>query len=337
MEDTKHKFYLTASIKPEEETPELRKEVASVIKLPNEVEQQPDLSYFSAILVSTGTNLNGAHFLGSELVKASSTVNSKAVDIEHSESEIIGHIFSSAFTDEEHKSLDLQELASSETATLDSEDMHIEIGCVVYKSRFPEVSKEIAAGEWKVSMECYYQDFDVKVGDTIIPKQAAAACGIDIADDSIYGKSAKIVKDGKEVASGQLVRVLRGICFSGVGIVENPANPASVIVDTASVNTDNTLIIDMTEQASNEETINVTSKEVVLEDTTKDDAVSDNVAMVSDNGEPASSDQAELLSSVERVAAKCVDTLLQRKRFIEEGSSKLARLRNALDRASKTI
>lgn len=332
-----NKFYMTASLLECEETEVLKKEVASAIKLPMENEKQQDLSYFSAVLVSTGTNLNSAHFLGSELVAANSTVVSKAVDIEHNESEIIGHIFSSLITDDEHNSLDLQELASSDTATLDSKDMHIAIGCVVYKSRFPEISKEIAAGDWKVSMECYYNDFDIKVGNTIIPKNTAAALGVDIADDSIYGKSATVVKDDKEIASGQLVRVLRGICFSGVGIVENPANPASVVVDTASVKTDDTIVIDMTETASNADVNNVTSKKVVPKITTKDDSVSDEVTVVSDNGEPAGSDQAVLFSSVERVATQYVDALLQRKLDIEEGNSNLERLRNALDRASKTI
>ena len=336
MEEIKHKFYLTASIiKIEQETPELKKEAASVIKLPNVVEQQPDLGYFSAILVSTGTNLNGAHFLGSELVKAANTVTSKALDYEHQETEILGHIYSSVFTTEDHQPLDLVELASIETASLDSSNMHIEIGCVIYKARFPELYKDIKDNKYCVSMECYYSDFDIKVGNTIIPKATAASLGVDITDDSIYGRSTILVKDGKEIAAGKLVRVLRGICFSGVGIVENPANPASVILEAAAVHVDNTLIIDMSEAASN----NVTSKEV---ETTLITAnvdtvdVNENNVLVSDNGDHAGLDHAVLLPLVERVVTECVDTYLQRKSSFEEGSSKLERLRNALNR-TKTI
>lgn len=337
MEDTKYKFYLTASIKPEEETPELKREAASVIKLPDGVEQQPDLGYFSAILVSTGTNLNGAHFMGSELLKAADTVNNKALDLEHTESEVLGFIMNSKFSDVENNPLDLQELAKLETASLDTKDMHIHIACVMFKARFPELYKDIKGGKYAVSMECYYQNFDIKVGDTIIPKEAAMSVGIDINDDSIYGRSAKIVKDGKEIASGKLVRVLRGICFSGVGIVENPANPASVILEAASVNTDDTLIIDMSEAASTEG-INVTSKDIEHSVITANTGVTESVIDVtSKNGEPASLDQAALFSSIERAAVKQVDALMECKRSFKERSSRLDRLRNALDRASKII
>lgn len=264
----KHKFYLTASIKVEEETEAKKKEVASVIKLPLDNEKQPDLSYFSAILVSSGENLNHAYFLGSELVAAADTIVSKALDVEHKEQDIIGHLYSSAFTDNTGSELDLVALASTETATLDSQAMHIQIGSVVYKNRFPELAKEIINNEWAVSMECYYTDFDVKIGDTILPKSIAEAIGISTANESIYGKKGIVKKDGKEIAEGTIARVLRGICFSGCGIVKNPANPASVILESvASVSTEDVVFnLDLlkTEASKEEEAenINVTSKDI---------------------------------------------------------------------------
>jgi len=268
----KHKFYLTASITPEQATDELKQEVASVINLPDEKDKQPDLSYFSAILVSSGENLNHAYFLGSELVAAADTVVSKALDVEHEEQDIIGHLYSSAFTNAKGIKLNLDELASIETATLDTQDMHIQCGAVVYKNRFPEISKEIANNDWKISMECYFTDFDIKVGDTIIPKDAASTIGIDI-DSNIFGKKAVVKKDGKDVANGTVARVLRGICFSGAGIVKNPANPPSVILETAKEDEEiKTLVFDLDlldkeessikKSAKKEETINVTFKEV---------------------------------------------------------------------------
>ena len=256
MED-KYKFYLTASIDMDEETEELKKEVASVINLPGPGEKQPDLSYFSAILVSSGENLNHAFFLGSELVAAANTIVSKALDVEHEETEIIGHLYSHAFTDDQHKALDLTELSSTETATLDTKDMHIQIGSIVYKNRFPDIAKEIANNEWKVSMECYFKDFDIKVGDMIIPKSVANTLGIELSDESIFGKSAKIMKGGKEVAEGTVARVLRGICFSGCGIVKNPANPPSVILETASDDDIKPIIfdLDLVENSSTKEEV----------------------------------------------------------------------------------
>jgi hypothetical protein len=337
MEDNKHKFYLTAStVKIEQETPELKKEVAAVIDLPLNSEKQMDLGYFSAVLVSTGTNLNSAHFLGSELLAAADTVNNKAIDVEHIEDEIIGHIYSSAFVDKDHKPLDLQELASNEVACLDKKDMHIHIGCIMYRDRFKDLYEDVASDKYKVSMECYYKDFDIKVGDTIIPKQAAAAYGININDEASYGKSAKVVKDGKEIASGTLARVLRGICFSGVGIVESPANPDSVIVEVASEK-DFDIVIDMTEKESVEdEVINVTSKSIEYSKNTEDYDVTDHLDDKSIGGEE-SPDQAKFFSFIEETAYKHVDSLIVSKHEVAKCNSDLKRLRNAIDRASMRI
>ena len=242
--DKKYKFYLEAKLAPIEETISLRKEVASVIDLPQEKDRQPDLSYFSSIFVSTGTNLNDAHFLPSELVAAEETIVGKAVDIEHEEDQIIGHIYASEFTDKEGKKLDVTTLKNQEIASLDEQGMHVEIASVIYKTRFPEISKEIKDGNWMVSMEAYYTSYDVLIGNTILTQDEAMALGFDCADDSLYGSDAKIVKAGETVDEGKLARVLRGICFSGVGVVKNPANPPSVVLDaTASKNKEGMVIL----------------------------------------------------------------------------------------------
>ena len=91
------KFYLEADIKLVEKTEARQKAFAAVIELPRNEAKQPDLQYFSAIFVSAGTNLNGAHFLPSELVKAEDTIVSKALDVEHKEEDIIGHIYDRVF------------------------------------------------------------------------------------------------------------------------------------------------------------------------------------------------------------------------------------------------
>jgi len=227
----KHKFYMTANLHYVEETEQLRKEVASVIPLPDVNERQPDLSYFTSRFVSSGTNLNYAHFMGSELVKARKTVVAKAVDVEHNENDIIGHIYTCEFTDKEGKKLNIDELSSQEISKLDAQDMHIEIASVVYKTRFPELAKEIKSGEWKVSMEAYYTSYDVLVGGTVLSAEEAQLMGFDVANDKLYGKAAKIVKAGEIIDQGIVAKVLRGICFSGVGIVKSPANKPSIIFE----------------------------------------------------------------------------------------------------------
>lgn len=257
MKNKGYKFYLEAELNPVKDTLAVRKEVASVLSLPDVSKRQPDLSYFSSIFVSTGTNLNNAHFLASELVMAEGTVAGKAVDIEHEEDQIIGHIYASAFTDKDGNHLNVEDLRKKEIAALDQDEMHIEIASVVYKARFPEIAKEVSENKWKVSMEAYFMDFDVMIGGTILSKDEAKALGFDAFAEANYGKSAKVVKGGEVVAEGNIAKVLRGICFSGVGIVKNPANPPSVVLE-ATASVDDQIIFDI-DKLENSKNNNVTS------------------------------------------------------------------------------
>ena len=233
MNELGERFYLESSIELRDETAALRKEVSSVITLPAEEDRQMDLQYFSAVFVSSGENLNNAFFLPSELVAAKGTISSKALDVEHEENEIIGHLYDYAFTDKEGNKLEEQELANTSKATINKKEMHIVVAGIIYKNRFPNIADEVSSGKWKVSMECYYQGYDVKIGDLIISKKEAEMLGF-ASKDSSFGKTAKVIKEGIEIASGTITRVLRHICFSGCGIVKNPANPPSVVLETAS-------------------------------------------------------------------------------------------------------
>lgn len=227
-----NKLFLEADIKVQEETEDLKKAVAGVVNLPNEKEKQADLLYFSAIFVSTGTNLNNAHFQSSELVMAEKTIVNKALDVEHKEEEIIGHIYDRAFMDKDGSKVELSELASSTPEDLNTKNMHVVIAGIIYKNRFPKIAEEVASGEWKVSMECYFTDYDVKVGEMIMSRKEAEAMGY--ADvNTLIGKVARVMRKGVEVSKGTVERVLRGIMFSGCGIVKNPANPPSIILETA--------------------------------------------------------------------------------------------------------
>lgn len=227
------KMYLEAKIELHQETAALRSKASKIINLPDEKTKQPDLLYFSAIFVSSGENLNHAYFLPSELVKAEGTIVNKALDVEHKEDQVIGHIYERAFMDKDGNPLDLGEVALEEDSKIDKLDVHVAIAGILYKNRFPNIAEEVASGQWKVSMEAYYGDFDVKVGDVIMSKKEAEALGLASDKESTFGKLAKVIKNGKEIAVGTLARVLRGIIFSGCGIVKNPANPPSIILETA--------------------------------------------------------------------------------------------------------
>ncbi len=72
-----NKIEITLPIKVERTSKSRRKAVAAALDLPED--RQPDLLYFSGIMVSSGENLNHAFFLPSELIKAEGTIINKAV------------------------------------------------------------------------------------------------------------------------------------------------------------------------------------------------------------------------------------------------------------------
>ncbi len=242
-----NKITLYAPIEIQEGISQQAQEKASVLAFPDE--KQNDLQYIRSILVSTGTNKNGAHFMPSEMLKAHNTVINKAIDIEHDEEKVIGHIYECAFLHKDGEQFDPNEaIAEAEEAGTDLDDLDIDIvvAGVIHKMRFPELADEVSNGDWKVSMECFFKDFDIKIGDTIISRQEAQALGYDPSE--LIGNFVKITANNKELGVHSAARVLRGITFSGMGIVKNPANPHSIILETADVKEKkekNTAVIDL--------------------------------------------------------------------------------------------
>jgi len=229
-----NKVVLYAPISVDKIITEHAKEQASVLVFPEE--RQQDLQYIRSILVSAGTNKNGAHFLPSEMMKSHNTIVNKAIDIEHDESRVIGHIYECAFLFKNGEFFDPQQLLAEYTAASNSPDdldIDVVVAGVIHKMRFPDISEEIAKGEWKVSMECYFKDFDIKIGNTIINRQEAEALGYNPQD--LLGGFVKVMAGTKELGKHFVSRVLRGITFSGMGIVKNPANPHSIILETAAI------------------------------------------------------------------------------------------------------
>lgn len=208
-------------------------EMAKALDLPPESERQPDLQYLTAVFVSSGMNKNGAVFMGSELVKARKTIPGKAVDIEHDEQTVIGHITNSVYLTRDGDTFDA-ETASTKMSddVMDSTEMDVAISATIYKARFPEIATEILQGKWQVSMEAFYRDYDVKVGDMIVPREQAEELGY----DQMVGRVVKLKDGDKELGFHLVGRVLRDIIFAGVGVVKNPANDRSVILEAASMN-----------------------------------------------------------------------------------------------------
>lgn len=255
------RMYLEAAINVHKETASLKETASRALEkaavLPPG-DKQIDLLYFSALFVSSGTNLNCAHFLPSELVKAESTVINKPLDIEHDQNSIIGHIYSSCFVDEFGNTLDLNQLRMLPEKELNQKTMHILISGIVYKERFPEVAYEIESGMWKVSMEALYPRYDIKIGNLILSPNEAASIGL---DDSFVGREVRVTRLGEELEVVRMARVLRDIVFCGCGIVKDPANPPSVILDVANV----------ANEINNNN--NVTSKSIELSELKYDDTL----------------------------------------------------------------
>lgn len=229
MENKFKPVTLEADINLFEGTDELKREIASIVKFPDN--KTPDVLFFSGIFVSSGENLNKAYFLPSEMVKACDTIDNKALDIEHEETNIVGHIYSSAFVDRAGKKLDMQTLKDMSNEELEKMDIDVMIAGILYKSRFTELAKEVKDDKWKLSMETYFQDYDIKIGNLILSRKEAEALGL--TSEDVLGKIARVLQKGKEIAKGEIARVLRGLLFSGCGLVKNPANPRSVILETA--------------------------------------------------------------------------------------------------------
>ena len=201
------------------------------LSIPEASRRQPDLMYMIDIMVSTGGNLNSAYFLPSEVYAARGSIVGKAVDILHEEDQVVGHITGYAFLDKNGNPLDVDALKKSKSEEeFDKLSFDVATSSVIHKLRFPEIANRIDERHFKVSMECYYEKFDVKVGDMIISQDEAVRHGL----VEIIGGKAKLV-DGKNEEIADVFRVLRNIHFSGKGLVDKPANPDSLILEAASI------------------------------------------------------------------------------------------------------
>lgn len=192
--------------------------------------QQPDLFYLKSILVSTGWNNNDDVFMPEILWAARHTPEDKQFNFMHNEKDIIGHMTGSYVTD----------FSGGEFSNADDldfqvpSDFNIVNNSVIYTSwtdadlqeRCDKTIAEIKDGKWFVSMECLFPAFDYQLKsesgniEYITRSEATAHLSKHL---RAYG--------GTGVYQGYKVgRVLKDLAFSGVGLVNKPANPKSVII-----------------------------------------------------------------------------------------------------------
>ena len=182
----------------------------------------PHLLYGSSILTSTVMNQNDDIFLTEHTLPAIWTAVDTPFNDEHQEEDIIGHVTEARVLDSEGNVIDKDKVEADDESLFD-----VEVDFVVYKSIFPDISSEIEDGyendNMFVSMECYIGQFDYGLVDAdnnikIVSRNDKT---------SFLTKYLRIYGGVGEWNGVKIGRVLKDICFAGMGKVPNPANTRS--------------------------------------------------------------------------------------------------------------
>ena len=207
-------------------------EKAKLIALESVAENQDqfDLYYLNSVLVSTGWNKNDDIFDIEETWAARSTPEDKQFNFMHDETDIIGHITGNFVLDaagqKVHEIVGVKNLP---------EQFDIITSAVLYnswsdpklKERMAKIISEIEEDKWFVSMECLFAGFDYGVITPDGQHKTIARSE----ESSFLTKHLRSYGGTGEYEGHRLGRLLRSIAFSGKGLVSNPANPKSVIIN----------------------------------------------------------------------------------------------------------
>jgi hypothetical protein len=190
-----------------------------------------DLYYVKSILASVGWNKNDDVFDPVEMWNARNSPVDKPFNYMHEEKDIIGHMVNCYAMDDGGNILpDFNDMSQVPSA------FDIVTGAVLYKSwtdkklkaRMDSIIANIEDGKkWHVSMECLFPAFDYAMidskGDQKIVKREESSAFLTKHLRAYGGKG--------EYEGYKVGRLLRNFTFSGVGLVEKPANPRSVILN----------------------------------------------------------------------------------------------------------
>jgi len=209
-----------ASELPDSKNPNIEKLIAG--SNPDQV----DLYYLDSVLVSTGWNKNDDVFLSESTWAARKTPEDKQFNFMHDENDIIGHITGCYVVDKDGNKAEGEQSPQA---------FDIITEAVLYnswtdpenKERMQSIIAEIEDGKWFVSMECLFSDFDYALVDPqgkhqLLERDQASA---------FLTKHLRAYGGEGEYEGYKIGRALRNIAFSGKGLVSNPANPRSVILN----------------------------------------------------------------------------------------------------------
>jgi len=213
---------------------------AIALALPAEKDRQPDLLYFSAVLVSEGANLNMDFFTQHDLLQARSSAVSKYVAWEHStapmgrprNTDIIGHIDVAVITSQKTGEAIAESEITEEDGILSVPEKYgkidVTIGGVIYALDFPDQTKLIegatADQDLGISMECLFPTWSYLVGSE----------RNEFEKDSKEGEALAVKwEERKSEGSEPVFRRLISPIFSGSAMTWNRANPRSAILAAA--------------------------------------------------------------------------------------------------------
>jgi hypothetical protein len=219
-------------------------------RLINHIQLPPDTSRdiitMGAKYVESRDNLNRAWFANSELVLAYHTIPYKALDIEHDVEKVVGHIYSSMYVNRANNSvLDPTELSKMDPIELDKLMIDVIVGGVVYIDRFPELESPVSTKAYKLSMETYFDEFDIMLENgTRLSLDEAELYGLGEFIEQLMGSfetpeefdlahSLMVTTADNKKLPMKIYKYLRGLLFSGGGLVLNPACPSCHILTTS--------------------------------------------------------------------------------------------------------
>ena len=205
-----------------------------------------DIITFGAKYVESGPNLNRAYFSNSELAQAYHTVPYKALDLEHEIEKIVGHIYSGVYINRTSgKALDPDEMLKMDPTELGKVPVDVVVGGVVYVDRFPMLESPVSTKAYKISMETYFDTFDILLENgTILSLEEAESMGLGEFIDQLMGSfesqddfdrahSLWVTTADNNRSQMKIFKYLHGLLFSGGGLVLNPACPSCHILTTS--------------------------------------------------------------------------------------------------------
>ena len=191
--------------------------------------EQIDLYYLNSILVSTGWNKNDDVFDVEETWGARHSPEDKQFNYMHDEADIIGHITANMVIGADGNEVPNDTLVENLPERFDivtSSVLYNSWASVELRERMETIIAEIEDGKWFVSMECLFSAFDYAV---VTPDGAQHVVARDEAS-AFLTKHLRSYGGTGEYEGHKVGRLLRNVSFSGKGLVNNPANPRSVIL-----------------------------------------------------------------------------------------------------------